>query len=202
MEKYVEKIQPQVSDVWRADEVYVKIRGNQKYLFALMDDETRYWIAQEVADTKDRHDATELFAKGKEVAGKRPVRLITDGLESYSTAFRRVYDSSFGKGIPMSEHIREIALSGKVHNNKMERMNGEIRDREKTMRGLKTTETPILKGYQIYHNYIRPHEALKGQTPSELCGITIEGQNKWKTLIQNAKKNEPSTDFTQGEKLL
>jgi hypothetical protein len=39
---------------------------------------------------------------------------------------------------------------------------------------------------QIYHNYIRPHEALKGKTPSEVAGIEIEGNNKWITLIQNA----------------
>jgi putative transposase len=70
----------------------------------------------------------------------------------------------------------------------MERMNGEIRDREKTMRGLKRNRTPILSGYQIYHNYIRPHEALDGKTPAEACGITIEGETKWKTLIQNASK--------------
>jgi hypothetical protein len=30
--------------------------------------------------------------------------------------------------------------------------------------------------------------SLNGKTPSEACGITIEGQNKWKTLIQNASK--------------
>ena len=72
----------------------------------------------------------------------------------------------------------------------MERMNGEIRDREKTMRGLKTKDTPILSGYQLFHNYIRPHEALGGKTPAEACGITIEGQNKWKTLIQNASKKK------------
>jgi putative transposase len=74
------------------------------------------------------------------------------------------------------------------NNNKMERMNGEIRDREKTMRGLKKDETPILKGYQLYHNFIRPHEALDGKTPAEACGIQIQGDNKWKTLIQNASK--------------
>jgi hypothetical protein len=68
----------------------------------------------------------------------------------------------------------------------MERLNGEIRDREKVMRGLKTKDTPILKGYQLFHNYIRPHEALEGRTPSEACGIKIEGNNKWKTLIENA----------------
>ena len=45
---------------------------------------------------------------------------------------------------------------------------------------------PILKGYQIFHNYIRPHPALKGKTPSEACGIEVKGENKWMTLIQNA----------------
>lgn len=74
----------------------------------------------------------------------------------------------------------------------MERLNGEIRDREKTMRGLKRNRTPILQGYQIYHNYIRPHEGLDGKTPAEACGITIEGKNKWLTLIQNAKTAEKS----------
>jgi len=45
-----------------------------------------------------------------------------------------------------------------------------------------------LKGYRIYHNYIREHEGLDGKTPAEACGIKIEGKNKWKTLIQNASK--------------
>ena len=57
------------------------------------------------------------------------------------------------------------------------------------MRGLKTKNTPILKGYQLYHNYIRPHEALKGKTPSEMIGITIEGRDEWMTLIRNASVN-------------
>jgi hypothetical protein len=68
----------------------------------------------------------------------------------------------------------------------MERMNGEVRDREKTMRGLKTANTSILSGYQLFHNYIRPHDGLDGKTPAEACGIKIEGNNKWLTIIQNA----------------
>ena len=55
------------------------------------------------------------------------------------------------------------------------------------MRGLKKMDTPILKGYQLFHNYIREHEALDGKTPAEKCVIKIEGKNKWKTIIQNAK---------------
>lgn len=30
---------------------------------------------------------------------------------------------------------------------------------------------------------------LDGKTPAEVCGINIEGKNKWKTLIQNASQN-------------
>jgi putative transposase len=71
----------------------------------------------------------------------------------------------------------------------MERFNGEVRDREKVMKGLKRKDTPILAGYQIFHNYVRPHMGLNGMTPAEKCGITIEGNDKWKTIIQNASKN-------------
>lgn len=42
-----------------------------------------------------------------------------------------------------------------------------------------------LTGYQLFHNYIIPHSALDGMTPSEKYGIEINGDNKWITLIQN-----------------
>jgi len=70
----------------------------------------------------------------------------------------------------------------------MERLNGEIRDREKVTRNLKTDDSPILTGYQIFHNYIRPHMALEGKTPAEAAGISVEGRDKWLTMIQNASQ--------------
>jgi putative transposase len=187
MNEYLEKIKPNVSDTWRADELYIKIKGDMKYLFALMDDETRYWIAQEVAETKYKHDARQLFQLGMKATGKKPMTLVTDGLPAYHDAFNKEF---WTMKKPRTEHINAIKLSGNMNNNKMERLNGEIRDREKTMRGLKTTDTPILTGYQLFHNYIRPHKGLDGKTPSEACGITIKGQNKWLTLIQNASKGK------------
>lgn len=149
-----------------------------------MDDETRYWIAQEVANTKDKHDAKGLFQEAKEIAGKRPNTLITDGLPAYHDAFNKVFYTNVSL---QSKHINAIKLDGDMNNNMMERANGEVRDREKVMRGLKIKETPILPGYQIYHNYMRLHEALKGKTPVGACGIKVEGDNKWMTLIQNAR---------------
>ena len=54
------------------------------------------------------------------------------------------------------------------------------------MQGLKNPNSAIVKGLQIYHNFIRPHEALGGETPAERAGIKIEGKNKWLTIIENA----------------
>jgi transposase-like protein len=188
MKEYVDKITPNVSDTWRADELYVKIKGDMKYLFALMDDETRYGIAQEVAETKYKHVARKLFQLGMKVAGKKPMTLITDGLPAYHDAYKKEFWAH--RIEERTEHVRNITLRGNHNNNKMERMNGEVRDREKVMRGLKKKETPVLTGYQIFHNYIRGHEGLDGKTPAEACGIKVEGKNKWLTLIQNASRKQ------------
>jgi len=186
MEKYIEKLKPQVSDTWRADELWMKFKGDMKYVFAIMDDETRYWIAQEVAESKYKHDARKLFQMAKKVMGKKPMTIITDGLRAYHDAYKKEF-RTLRK--PRTEHIRHIKIQGDMNNNKMERLNGEIRDREKVMRGLKKKDTPILKGYQIFHNYVRPHQGLGGKTPAEACGIEVRGENKWITLIQNASRN-------------
>lgn len=185
MKEYLGNITPQVSDTWRADEVFVKIRGELKYVFSLMDDDTRFWIAQEVADTKERHDASSLFRKAKEIVGKKPEVMITDGLRSYHNAYLQEYRTMAS---PRTVHIRHITIKGDRNNNKMERLNGEFRDREKVTRGLKKKDSPLIDGSQIYHNYIRPHMALDGKTPSEKAGIEIKGENKWLTVIQNAIK--------------
>ncbi|MCJ7506755.1 DDE-type integrase/transposase/recombinase [Candidatus Bathyarchaeota archaeon] len=188
MENYLKQITPQLSDTWRADEMWMKFKGNPKYLYALLDDETRFWIAKEVAGDKFSKEAADyaskLLSQGKQIAGKTPLTLITDGLHAYHLAWKREIYSNRQQ---QAKHIEHVAWRANgTDNRKMERFNGEIRDREKVMRGLKREGTSILTGYQIYHNYIRPHEALEGRTPAEASGIKIEGKNKWLTLIQNA----------------
>ncbi len=80
------------------------------------------------------------------------------------------------------KHIRYVRMVGDQNNNKMERFNGELRDREKVMGSLKKPDTPILTGYQVYLNYIRPPIGLDGKTPAELAGIKVEGKNKRLTI--------------------
>ncbi len=186
MEKYLDQITPQLSEVWRADELYLKVKKNPNYLFAMMDNDTRYWIAQQVSDTKGTSDVRPLLHESQEVAGKKPQTFITDGAHNFHEAYQKEYWTR--RNATSTEHISHITLQGDHNNNKMEAFNGELRDREKVMRSLKRTDTPILKGMQIYHNFFRPHMGLNGLTPAEASGIKIQGENRWITLIQNASR--------------
>jgi len=176
---YLNGIVPRVGNWFRADEVWIKVNGEQCYLFASMDDDTRYWLASDMADNKFHHNTDNLLSMTKRQAGKNPRNFITDGLQAYMKSSKKV----FGK---KTNHVRHIHLKGDKNNNKMERINGTIRDREKVFRGLKRMDTAVIDGLRVYYNFTKKHEALKGKTPAEASMIEIEGKNKWKTIIQNA----------------
>ena len=55
----------------------------------MMDEQTRFWIAQEVADTKYTADVRSLFQHGKHIAGKQPKTLITDGAPTFTKHTRK-----------------------------------------------------------------------------------------------------------------
>lgn len=84
------------------------------------------------------------FRIGKHIAGKRPNTLISDGARNFNDAFNKEFYTNTN---PRTRHIRHIRLQGDHNNNKMERFNGEVRDREKVMRNLKRKDTPILRAY-------------------------------------------------------
>jgi hypothetical protein len=58
------------------------------------------------------------------------------------------------------------------------------------MRGIKVDDTPILPMNQIYYNFIRPHQGLKGKTPAEAAGVGISEENKWERLLDASIKHK------------
>ena len=179
MDKFMDKIQPQVGEQWRTDELYLKIRGERKYLFAMLDSETRFWLSKMVATHKGNDDVAPMFSKAKRIAGKVPETLVSDGASNFSHAHKKQYKAK-NYLHKESEHIRHIHLSGDMNNNQMESFNGAtLRHHEKVTRGLKKDDSAILTGLRIYHNHVRPHLGLpNNMTPAEAAGITIQGDNK------------------------
>ena len=197
MERFADSILPRLGEQWRTDEVYVSVKGNPRYIFAMLDTETRYWIGKMVAEHKGNDDVAPMFKKAREVAGKVPETLVSDAAANFHHAWRDQYAPKNFQH-KQTEHINQVEFDGEHHNNQMESFNGNtIRHREKVIRGLKREDSAILTGLQLYHNYVRGHLGLPGHTtPAEAAGIRVQGDNKFPTIIQAAAKaeSEPQPD--------
>jgi transposase-like protein len=193
MNEYVNEIQPDIGEVWHTDEMMVNIGGSWEYLWNVMDEKTRFQLASVVSTERRVRDARMVFQKAKKnCGGRKPKYIVTDGLHSYKNAINKEFITNHGE----TEHLWNVGIQHHPNNNHVERLHGTIRQREKVMRGVKIESTPIVEGHRLYYNFIKPHQALDGRTPSEEAGITIEGKDKWLTLMRTAvqyqKKNSES----------
>lgn len=72
------------------------------------------------------------------------------------------------------------------NNNIVERLNGTLRERTKVMRGLESMPSTedLLKGFQVYYNYIRPHQSID-TTPAMASNIDLNlGNNRWLAMVE------------------
>jgi len=74
--------------------------------------------------------------------------------------------------------------------NRGERLHNSIRERTKTFRGFHgsiESADSIMKGYEIFYNFIRKHQSINC-CPYELAtNIKLNNPNKWLGLIEASK---------------
>lgn len=63
------------------------------------------------------------------------------------------------------------------------------REKREVISVMKVDDTPIIPMNQIYYNFIRPHQALKGKTPAEAAGVGVNGENKWMELLKRSMRS-------------
>ncbi len=194
--EYVNSLSPELSETWHADELFVKMKGgityknkgnetkNLAFLWNVMDRKTRFLLASKLSRFRDVAGADRAFREAMSNAkGSQPERIYTDGLKSYQT---------FMASLPESLRPQHIANAGvnKRHatNNRIERLNGTLRERVKVQRGWKNPTSKIAEGQRIHYDFVKPHIALEGQTPAQAAGIGIESENKWMELLKRALK--------------
>ena len=101
---------------------------------------------------------------------------------AWSILFARATKLRFGVPIKAKK-------AGLNHNNNhIERYNGKIKDRTKTMRGdfysFEGGES-FMNLNHIIHNFVNPHQQLSGRTPAEAAEIDLKlGRNKLLNLIK------------------
>jgi transposase-like protein len=190
--EYVNSLSPQLSDTWHADELFVAMKGGRRvkrsdgadftiaYLWNVMDRKTRFLLASKLSKFRESVGGERAFREAIHNAhGSQPERIFTDGLNAYKDAV----GFAFGGNQPQL-----IARAGirKPHanNNRIERLNGTLRERVKVQRGWKTMQTPLAEGQRIHYDFVKPHQALAGQTPAQAAGVGVEGRNKWLSLLR------------------
>ena len=185
VEEYTKTVKPPcVGDKWGCDEKHQKVRGKESYIVAVMDLATRFVLAWDISPTKEKYDAVPLLRAARGMAGRIPRLFITDGLDQYHIAFKRVFRTL--KGL-RSIHIRDIHIRNLICNtNKQERLNGGFAGRFRYARGINKEESLIFRMAILHYNYIKPHSGIGNRTPAEAAGIDVQGADRWLTLIQNA----------------
>jgi len=137
---------------------------------------------------------TECFTVGigaieKRSHGNKPEYIVTDGLSAYHKAINKEFHTMRKETV----HISNTGIRGKYYkkakfyNNDVERLNGTIRERNKTQRGLEKEDSVFIKGNNVYYNFIRNHMSLDNITPAEKSGVDLKlGDRKWEKLLIRA----------------
>jgi len=185
--EYVKTLKPEVADVWHHDEMKIQAGGKWKWLWNIMDEETKFLITTQVSTKARIKDSKRFFADARQQTQKQPVFLITDG--------RHPLKESIKKEMPQTQHVRLVSLTDKRTNNQgIERLNGTVQDRVKTMRGFDSEATAELmtSAYRNYYNFIKPHSSIGGLTPALKAGIGVDLEgNKWMALLKLSLENQP-----------
>ena len=179
---------------WHVDEMFFRVRGAIRYLFAVMDGASRFILSYEVSSLKQGSDPSGLFARAACRSLRLPRMLISDGLHEFRAAANKVFYRAAG---PRFVHIREIHIQNMFNqNNVYERLNGDFKGRLRCTRGLKSDNSSVIRMLIVYHNFFHEHTSLEGRmTPAEAVGIEIvpvphselaPDCDRWITLIQNA----------------
>ena len=81
--------QGRLGDIWHLDEVFIRINGQQQYLWRAVDQDGDV-IDMLVQPHRDQRAAERFFRRLLRGQKKEPFRIITDRLRSYSAAMRTI----------------------------------------------------------------------------------------------------------------
>ncbi len=116
----------------------------------------------------------------------QPEAIITDAHRSYNEGISYAWFN-----VKRPKHIARAGLrKHDATNNRIERLNGTVRERVKVQRGWRSMKTPLAEEQRIHYNFVKPHEALEGQTPTQVASVGIEGRDKWLSLLKCALSKE------------
>jgi len=200
MESFTDEQKIKSSWQIQSDEVEFKRRTNHtskgiknEYFIDVIDMDSRYIVSSLYSADRKINTLNKVLGKAKQKTGERVKVVSTDGLNAYPRVVKKTFGLKLhhgGKVASTSKVIHQVIKSDSGgFNYKIERFHNTLRERTKIMRGFHgciSSAQTIMKGFEIYYNWIRNNLALEGQTPSQVAcpNIHIENKNGWLELIQ------------------
>ncbi len=179
-----------IGDIWVADETMIMMHGRNKWLWACIDEKTRYLLGCHFSQSRGIKDATKLFYDAYHFAGKKPLKIITDKLPAYHDAYKKVFWSRYLEHRPT--HAQSAGFLSPTNQNLIERWHEYIKQRTKIMRHFKNTNSAkiVLHGIIINYNYLWEHSSIGDIPPAQKAGIDLKrlGIKNWGDLIELAIK--------------
>ena len=149
-------------------------------------------ISSEYVKAREQKELKFVLSKAKQKTGEQVKIVTSDGLLAYPNAIKKVYGFSNKTHKLNVFHNQVNASRGEGFNIMIERLHNSIRERTKTFRGFHgsvESANAIMKGYEIFYNFIRKHQSIK-RCPYELAipELKLNSENKWMELIKMANE--------------
>lgn len=173
------------------DEKYIHVGNEHGYDLNAVDSKTKFVLAHFYVVKRSFQNCVSFLRQIKETCyeqiietyerekykptkKRKLITFVSDGFENYRTSFNKLFyrTCKLVFGVPIA--CRKYGL--KHNNNAIERYNGKIEDRTKVMRDFGSHEGAenFLNLRRTIHNFVNPHQGLKGKTPSEAADIDLK----------------------------
>jgi transposase-like protein len=185
----------------QGDEVEYKRRASglkghkgvkEEYFIDIIDMDSRYLVSTDYQGDRTTKTLNKVYYNAKRKVGEQVKVISTDGLVGYPRTIKKTFGMKMRKGgkvAKTSPIIHQVIKSDSGgFNYKVERFHNTLRERTKVMRGFHgciTSAQTLMKGFEIYYNWVRNHQGIEGLTPSELAcpQVSIPEKNKWLEII-------------------
>ena len=175
-----------------SDEMEYSVKGKQSWFVDVMDTQSRYIVSSDFMWGRTIENLIGVMRRARQSTGNQILVITTDGLQGYP----RVLKKTFGLKSHWNHKSRirhnVVIADERGFNHKIERLHNNIRERTKVFRGFGSigSAKAIMKGYEIFHNFIRKHQAINCY-PYELAlpNLRLKSPNKWLELIKLSQEN-------------
>jgi len=197
--RYTDKLKIQVGEEMQIDEMeyhrrkYSNRKGVDKNWFIdVIDSKTRFMISSQYVKAREQKELISVLKVAKRKTEKQIKIVTSDGLLAYPKAIQKTFtikEKSNTKKFGVI-HNQVNASRGEGFNIMIERLHNTLRQRTQNFRGFHgsvESANAIMKGLEIYYNFITKHQTLK-KCPYELAIPELKDKlnvpNKWLSLIE------------------